>query len=86
MALTLANLERLLKNLARRIQRIERILPTLATKEGLRTAVEEAAREEGERTRRHFDMVAESLRDNIKIIAEGHLSLDARLTRLERRR
>jgi hypothetical protein len=31
----------------------------------------EDMREEGERTRRHFDLVAESLRDDIRLLAEG---------------
>ena len=81
-----------LENLDRRTARIEQILPTLATKEELRTSIAEAVaplatkeellatgeelrsalREEGERTRRHFDVVAEGLRDDIRLIAEGH--------------
>jgi len=36
-------------------------------------------REEGIATRRHFDVVAESLRDDIRIIAEGVIALDAKV-------
>ena len=36
-------------------------------------------REEGVATRRHFDVVAESLRDDIRIIAEGLITLDAKV-------
>ena len=39
-------------------------------------------REEGVATRRHFDVVAESLRDDIRIIAEGLISLDAKVERM----
>ena len=33
---------------------------------------EEDLREEGERTRRHFDVVAEEIRASVEKIAEGH--------------
>ena len=36
-------------------------------------------REEGIATRRHVDVVAESLRDDIRIIAEGLMALDAKV-------
>ena len=43
---------------------------------------------EGETTRRHFDIVAESIRDSVQIVAEGnahHASrLDNHETRLKR--
>ena len=64
-------MEQLLRNLDHRVERIEQILPTLATKDELRAEVEA----EGERTRRHFDIVAESLRDDIRLIAEGQAAL-----------
>jgi hypothetical protein len=60
-------MEQLLRNLDRRVERIEQILPTLATKDELRA--------QGEQTRRHFDVVAESLRDDIRLIAEGQAAL-----------
>jgi predicted nucleic acid-binding Zn-ribbon protein len=39
-------------------------------------------REEGVATRRHFDVGAESLRDDIRIIAEGFVALDAKVERI----
>ena len=36
-------------------------------------------REEAIATRRHFDVVAESLRDDIRLIAEGLIALDAKV-------
>ncbi len=69
----------------------------LATKEELRAATEELraelqaeiaplatraeVREEGERTRRHFDVVAESLRDGIRLVAESQAALQAEVRR-----
>jgi hypothetical protein len=40
-----------------------------------RDEMRELMREEGERSRRHFDVVAESLRDDIRLIAEGLVAL-----------
>ena len=95
-------LEQRTQNLERRVDRIEEVLPTLATKEDLkaterrmRTHVAEAI--EGSEQRMcthfaeaiegweqrictHFDVVAESLRDEIRLLAE------AGATRSERRR
>ncbi len=99
-------MEEVLDNLNRRVDRIEQILPTLATKddlqktiaplatkeelrnavaglatkEELRNAVaglatKEEVRAEGERTRAHFDAVAERLEEQIRLLAEGLLSL-----------
>lgn len=39
-------------------------------------------REDGASTRRHFDVVAESVRDDIRIIAEGLIALDAKVERM----
>jgi hypothetical protein len=36
-------------------------------------------REESIATRRHFEIVAESLRDDVRIIAEGLIALDAKV-------
>ena len=36
-------------------------------------------REEGDRTRRHFDVVSESLRDDIRILAEGLVAVHQRI-------
>jgi hypothetical protein len=35
-------------------------------------------------TRRHFDVIAESLRDDIRIIAEGLIGLDAKVETMRR--
>jgi hypothetical protein len=43
----------------------------------------QAVREEGQQTRRHFDVVAESLRGDIRLVAEGHAGLQQRVDRLE---
>ena len=56
----------------------------LATKEELRAAIEPLAtkaevREEAERTRRHFDVVAEGMESRLALIAEGHVVLDGRI-------
>ena len=55
----------------------------LATKEELRAAIAPLAtkievREEGERTRQHFDAVAERLESGIQLIAEGQVFLQER--------
>ena len=44
-----------------------------------RDEMHQVVRAEGEVTRRHFDVVAESLRADIRLIAEGHLSLAHRM-------
>jgi hypothetical protein len=45
------------------------------TRRHLHAEMHQAIREEGEQTRRHFDVVAESLRGDIRLIAEGHVTL-----------
>jgi hypothetical protein len=89
-------METRIKNIDQRTQRIEQILPTLATKDELHEAVaklatkDEVAKlatkeellEEGRRTRAHFDVVAEQLRSHIAVIAEGHETLGARVDAL----
>lgn len=91
---TMVELEQVVRNVNDRVERIEQILPTLATKEDLkayatkddlRRAVEPLAtrdelREEGERTRGHFDAVAERLEGHIQLIAEGQVALQEQLT------
>src|SRR5256885_7309279 len=86
-------MEVVIKNLDDRTSRIEQILPTLATKEDLKAfATKEdlkvfptreewtaIVREEGERTRIHFDLVAEDMKASIKRIAEGHEATNARV-------
>ena len=46
-----------------------------ATREEFRAAITEAE----QRTRTHFDVVAESLRDDIRLIAEGFAALSQRM-------
>ena len=76
-------LVRHLGNLDRRLARVEQILPTLATKEELRAAIEPLAtkeelrqtvREEGECSRRHMDVLIEGQREDIQLLAE-HLTI-----------
>ena len=86
------DMETLLRNVDQRSQRVEQILPTLATKLDLRELATKAevrelatkaeVREEAERTRRYFDVVAERLRDDIRIIAEGQTHVAARVENL----
>ena len=60
-------------------------LATLATTAELQAAIAPLAtaiRAEGEQTRRHFDVVADGMRADIRLLAEG-LVADRRLTRLE---
>lgn len=91
-----------IKNVAGRTERMEQILPTLATKEDLksfatkedlkacatkedlkgyatkedlkvyptRNEVKTMIQEDGERTRRHFDVVAEEIRASVEKIAK----------------
>ena len=78
------------RKLDERLGRVEQILPTLATKEDLkahptRDEMYAAIRDDGERTRRHFDVVAESLRDEIRLGLEGHIASTSRLDTLEHR-
>ena len=96
----------LLRNLDRRVGRIEQVLPTLATKDEIRNlatkdeirnlatkdeirnlatrdelarfATKEDMLAEGVRTRAHFDAVAERLEAQIRVLAEGLMSLDQR--------
>ena len=103
-------LEQVVRNIDARLERVEQILPTLATKTELQDAIAPLAtktelqdaiaplatkaelreavaplatkaelREEGERTRQHFDVVAERLEGHIRLIAEGHASLNGRI-------
>ncbi len=51
----------------------------LATREEMRTAI----RTEGEETRRHFDVVAEALRVEIRVIAEGYVHVNQRIDQVE---
>ena len=63
-----------LRNLDHRVERVEQLLPTLATKNDLQAAIAGAER----RMRTHFDVVAESLRDDIQLIATALATLSQR--------
>ena len=83
--------EHRVENLERRMTTVEQILPTLATKADLlatKTDLEAAialvatkaeVKAEGEETRRHFNVVAESLSADIRMVAEGLVALVARV-------
>jgi hypothetical protein len=64
-------LDQVVRNVDERLEHVEQILPTLVTKQELR--------EESEQTRRHFDIVAESLRSDIRLLAEGQAALHQRV-------
>ena len=73
------SVEDVLRSLDRRVGRIEQVLPTLATRDELaRFATKEDMLAEGARTRAHFDAVAERLESQIRVLAEGLMSLDKR--------
>ena len=70
------NLERVVRNIDRRLERVEQILPTLPTREELR--------EEFERSRRHTQILFESLKDEIRLVAEGLAPTQAEVTQVIR--
>ena len=81
----LLRFERTFARIDRRLDRIER---TMVTKKEFREELDRSAAE----TRRHFDLVAESMRDDLRIFAEAiglHSERlnqhDSRITQLERR-
>ncbi len=60
-----------LKNLDRRLSKVEQILPTLATKAELQAAIAPLATKEDVRElRRHMDIIGVALRSDIQLIAE----------------
>ena len=65
-------MEQDLRNLDRRVEGIEQILPTLATRaelQGAKVELRTAIDESEQRMRTHFDVVAESLRNDVQLIA-----------------
>jgi len=73
-------IETYLENLDQRLTRVEQILPTLPTKEDLRSATAPLAtkkelREEIERLRRHMTILNEATTSKIELIAEHVLEL-----------
>jgi ribosomal protein L17 len=72
-----------LENIDRRLTNLEQILPTLATTEEIRLAVEPLAtredlREDGERLRRHLTMLVEHQDDKIQLLIDHVQSLRPR--------
>ena len=83
-------LEQRVENLEHRVATVEQIVPTLATKTDLAElriatkadlqaaiaplATKADMKAEAEQTRRHFDVVAEGLRAEIRLIAEGQIA------------
>lgn len=55
-------------------------IKSFPTRDEVRTMLQE----EGKRTRGHFDVVAEGLKESIKVIADGHRALDSRMTKVSR--
>lgn len=91
-------LEQRMEELELRVDGIEQILPTLVTKDDLRTTISDAvgaseqrmrahvsdaieASEQRTRTelRTHFDVVAEGLRHDIRLVAEAVAALSERV-------
>lgn len=81
----LTRIEQILPTHATKTELAEAIAP-LATKAELAEAIAPLAtkaemREEGERTRRYFDVVAERLEGQIRLLAESVLALQERMDR-----
>ena len=77
------HMEQRIENVDRRVDRIEQILPTLPTRNDLDAAIAPLAtkaelREVEERLRRHFNVITESLRDDIRLVAEAVAALAER--------
>jgi uncharacterized coiled-coil protein SlyX len=68
-------LEQRMEELELRVDGIEQILPTLATRDELHAAISASEH----RIRTHFDVVAESLRNDIRLVAEAVAALSERV-------
>ena len=68
--MTQAEMEQQLENLDRRLVRVERILPTLATKKDLQAV------------RHRTEVLTEAVRDDIRIVAEGVAALTTKVDTL----
>ena len=76
-----------LQNVSDRVREVDTRLSAVDTRlstdiRRVETTLRQEIREEGVTTRRHFDVIAESLRDDIRIIAEGLIALDAKVERM----
>jgi hypothetical protein len=76
-------LDLVVRNIDARLERVEQMLPTLPTRTEMHEAIAQAVaplatkaelREEGERTRRHFDIVAEQMRDDLRLVLDAYQS------------
>jgi hypothetical protein len=89
-----ARIEQILPTLVTK-EDLKAALAPLPTRDEMHEAIEKAiqkavdplatkveVRDEGQRTRRHFDVVAESLRGDIQLIAEGQVALQQRFEEL----
>ena len=89
-----ARIEEILPTLVTK-EDLKAALAPLQTRDEMHEAIEKAiqkavdplatkveVRNEGARTRRHFDVVAESLRGDIQLIAEGQVALQQRFEEL----
>jgi len=61
---------------------IREAVAPLPTREEMRAVI----KEEGAKSRHHMDILVDSLRDDIRIVVEGHVALGRRVTALEDRR
>jgi len=77
--------ERVHERLERVDERLERVDERLERVDERFERMETLIREEGEATRRHFDVVAEAMKLDIKIVADGHAALQGDVTVLKTR-
>ena len=67
------DIDKRVNDIDQRTTRIEQMLPTFATKDDLSAfATKDDIREEGERTRRYFDIVSGKSSADAALVAEGH--------------
>ena len=78
--MTHVDMDQHLENLDRRLARVEQLLPGLATKEDL-AALRVAGREDVLALRSRTEVLIESVRDDIRLVAEGVATLMEQLQR-----
>ncbi len=92
-------LEQRVENLEQHRASVEQILPTLATKTDLadlraelkgdiadlRTELKAELKAESEQTRRHFDVVAEGLRHDIRVVADRVVAANESIANMKAR-
>jgi hypothetical protein len=76
-----------LQNVSERVREVDASVREVDTRlsaeiRRIETSLRQEVREEGIATRRHFDVVAESVRGDIRIIDEGLIALDAKVERM----